>query len=65
MTDLDGRHRDADGRISQKRADTKLGTLRKDYPNLAPGKPGSTSLGTLRSSTGKSLSQMVKPAKSR
>jgi hypothetical protein len=31
MTDLDGRHRDADGRISQRRADTKLGTLRKDY----------------------------------
>jgi hypothetical protein len=65
MPDLDGRHRDADGRISQKRADTKLDTLREDYPGLASGKPGSTPLGALRSSTGKSLSKMVRPTKSR
>jgi hypothetical protein len=65
MSDLDGRHRDADGRISQKRADTKLNTLRKDYPGLAPGQPGSTSLGALRDSTGKSLSKMVRPTKGR
>lgn len=64
MPDLDERHRDADGRISQKRSDTKLDTLRKDYPNLAPGNPGSTKLGTLRTSTGKSLSKMVKPPRS-
>lgn len=60
MQGLDGRHRDADGRISQKRADSKLVTLRQDYPGLAPGKSGSMRLGTLRTSTGASLSKMVK-----
>lgn len=64
MAGLDGRHRDADGRISQKRADTKLKTLRRDYPGLAPGESGATQLGTLRSKCGESLSQMVRRRKS-
>ena len=34
---LDGRHRDQDGRIDEKRGDTLIGTLRKTYgQNIAP-----------------------------
>jgi len=63
MPTLDNRHRDANGRISQKRGDTKLETLRRDYPGLAPELPGSTRLKKLRDATGKSLSQIVKEPK--
>jgi hypothetical protein len=63
MPNLDNRHRDSDGRISQKRGDAKLETLRRDYPALAPELPGSTLLQTLRDATGKSLSQIVKDSK--
>src|SRR6185503_14563279 len=31
---LDGRHRDNNGEIHEKRGDTKLGTLRQTYPGL-------------------------------
>ena len=65
MSELDGRHRDANGRISQKRADTKVTTLRQDYPEFAPGKSGTTRLGTIRTATGKSLTQLVKRPKGR
>jgi hypothetical protein len=65
MPGLDGRHRDVDGRISQKRADTRLSTLRRDYPSLGAGKQGSTRLGTLRAATGKSLSKMVQTPKTK
>jgi hypothetical protein len=35
---LDGRHRDQDGRIQQKRSDTLVRTLRDEYgPGFAPG----------------------------
>lgn len=31
---LDGRHRDKDGTIERKRSDTKIGTLKPNYPQL-------------------------------
>jgi len=64
MPGLDGRHRDANGRVSQKRADTKLDTLRRSYPELAREKRGTTTLGALRAESGKSLSKMVRSPRS-
>jgi hypothetical protein len=60
---LDNRHRVADGRISQKRGDTRLETLRQSYPGLASGVRSDTKLETLRNHTGKSLSQIVRRAR--
>lgn len=34
MQGLDGRHRDRDGRIQKKRSDTKMKTLKLEYPEL-------------------------------
>jgi len=31
---LDGRHRDKDGRISEKHGNTKMKTLKQDHPEL-------------------------------
>lgn len=59
---LDNRGRDADGTIRQKRADTKVSTLRKTYgDDFAPGVNGNTHLGTLREREGvDSLSKLLK-----
>ena len=62
---LDGRQRDKSGRkageIREKRGDTLVSTLRKQYgQGFAPGVRGSTTLGTLRNRTGKSLHQLLK-----
>ena len=61
-TGLDGRCRDQNGQIRQKRADTHIGTLREIYgPDFAPGIRSDAHLGTLREREGgKSLSQIVK-----
>ena len=58
---LDGRSRDHDGEIRQKRGDTLVGTLRKTYPDFAPGVRSDARLDTLRERDGgKSLTQIVK-----
>jgi len=59
---LDGRCRDLDGEIRQKRGDTLVGTLRKIYgPDFAPGARSDMRLDTLRDRMGdESLSKIVK-----
>jgi hypothetical protein len=62
---LDGRQRDKSGakagKIREKRGDTLVATLRKEYgPGFAKGVRGSTKLSALRARTGKSLHQLVK-----
>lgn len=58
---LDGRERDANGQIREKRGDTLVRTLRKEYgPNFAEGYRSDTKLETVRDDTGKSLSEIVK-----
>ncbi|MGO8970617.1 MAG: hypothetical protein ACLQDQ_13740 [Myxococcaceae bacterium] len=62
---LDGRQRDRKGakagQIREKRGDTLIATLRKEYgPGFAPGVSGRTKLGALRNRTGKSLHQLLK-----
>ncbi|MGO9200007.1 MAG: DUF4926 domain-containing protein [Limisphaerales bacterium] len=58
---LDGRERDQDGQIREKRGDTRVGTLRKEYgPDFAKGYRSDTKLETVREDTGKSLSELVK-----
>jgi len=58
---LDGRQRDKDGEIREKRGDTKVETLRKEYgPDFAKGYRSDTKLETVRETEGKSLSQLVK-----
>ncbi len=50
---LDGRCRDLDGEIRQKRGDTQVGTLRKIYgPDFAPGVRSDMRLDTLRQRAG-------------
>ena len=61
---LDGRTRDKNppkgGEIRQKRGDTKVATLRREYgDNFAPGVRSDAKLETLRERTGKSLHQLV------
>lgn len=61
---LDGRARDQDapkaGQIREKRADTKVETLRKEYgENFASGFRSDAHLGTVREKTGQSLHQLV------
>jgi len=61
---LDGRGRDKDGEIREKRSDTRLDTLRETYPDLLPGERGDKQLGTIRKEhDDKSLSQIVKEQK--
>ncbi len=65
---LDGRIRDQEpptaGEIRQKRADTKIETLRHEYgPDFAKGYRSNTKLGTVREDTGKSVHQLVKDMK--
>ncbi len=58
---LDGRERDSSGQIREKRGDTRVGTLRKEYgENFAKGYRSDTKLETVREDTGKSLSELVK-----
>jgi hypothetical protein len=62
---LDGRARDQNapkaGEIREKRGDTLVGTLRKEYgDNFAAGYRSDAKLSTVRNREGKSLSQIVK-----
>ena len=59
---LDDRHRDADGRISQKHGNTLVGTLRETYgENFAPGVRADAKLSTILEREGvDSLSQLLK-----
>jgi hypothetical protein len=58
---LDGRERDRNGQIREKRSDTRVGTLRQEYgSNFAKGYRSDTKLGTVRKDTGESLSQLLK-----
>lgn len=65
---LDGRQRDQNapkaGEIRQKRAGTKVATLREEYgPKFAPGYRSNATLGRVRDDTGKSLHQLVRDSK--
>lgn len=55
---LDGRHRDADGEIRQKRSDT----LNKNLPNPIPGFRADATLGHMRDVTGKVSEDAVRRA---
>ena len=58
---LDGRERDADGQIREKRGDTLVRTLRKEYGDqFAEGYRSDAKLDTVRRQEGKSLSQLLK-----
>ncbi len=59
---LDGRHRDADGRISEKHGNTRVDTLRQTYGGgFAPGVRGDAHLHTVLDRTGApSLSKLVR-----
>jgi hypothetical protein len=58
---LDGRQRDENGQIREKRGDTLVSTLRREYGDgFARGYRSDTKLQTLRDNTGKSLSELVK-----
>jgi hypothetical protein len=58
---LDGRQRDESGEIREKRGDTRVATLRKEYgPDFAKGFRSDAKLETVREDTGKSLSELVK-----
>ena len=58
---LDGRQRDESGQIREKRGDTQVGTLRKEYgDNFAKGYRSDTKLDTVRKNEGKSLSELLK-----
>jgi hypothetical protein len=60
-TGLDGRCRDRDGEIRQKRGDTLVGTLRKTYgPDFAPRARSDMRLDTLREREDASLSKITK-----
>jgi len=64
-TGLDGRHRDKDGRIDEKRGDTLVRTLRKEYgEDFLSGRRSDTKLSTIREQTGKSLTELVHQHKS-
>lgn len=58
---LDGRERDKNGQIREKRGDTRVGTLRQEYgDDFAKGYRSDTKLETVREDTGKSLSEIAK-----
>jgi len=59
---LDGRHRDVDGRISQKHGNTLVGTLRETYgDDFAQGIRSDAKLSTVLERTGAaSLSELLK-----
>ncbi len=55
---LDGRHRDQDGEIQQKRSDTLNKNLSKPIPQFSP----NTTLGEMRKKTGKISETAVRRA---
>jgi hypothetical protein len=58
---LDGRQRNQNGQIREKRGDTLVRTLRQEYgPHFAEGYRSDTRLQTVRESTGRSLSELVR-----
>ena len=59
---LDGRQRDRDGEIRQKRSDTLVGTLRREYgENFAEGYRADSKLGTILRKEGvDTLDQLLK-----
>lgn len=58
---LDGRQRDENGQIREKRGDTRVETLRQEYgADFASGYRSDTKLETVREDTGKSLSELVR-----
>jgi ribonuclease HII len=58
---LDGRQRDENGQIREKRGDTRVSTLRQEYgTDFASGYRSDTKLQTVREDTGKSLSELVR-----
>jgi len=58
---LDGRHRDADGRIERKHGNTLVGTLRETYGKSFSGFRSDAKLSTVLRETGnKSLSDALK-----
>ena len=59
-TGLDGRQRDENGQIREKRGDTLVGTLRREYgEDFAKGYRSDTKLQTVREATGKSMTRLV------
>jgi hypothetical protein len=63
---LDGRHRDADGRISEKHGNTEVGTLRGTYGSTFLEEWWSDAhLETVREATGKTLSELVREHQSK
>jgi len=57
---LDDRCRDSDGRIREKRGDTRVRTLRDTYgQDFAAGFRSDAKLETVRERTGRSLSELV------
>ena len=60
-TGLDGRHRDRDGRIDEKRGDTLVRTLRKEYgEDFLNDWHGNAKLSTVRRETDMSLTELVR-----
>jgi hypothetical protein len=58
---LDGRHRDADGQISEKHGNTKVETLRATYgDDFLSDWRADAHLETVRQETGMSLSELVR-----
>ena len=55
---LDGRHRDRDGEIQQKRSDTLNKNLSRPIPQFSP----NATLGTMRERTGKVSEEAVRRA---
>ncbi|HEX4321520.1 MAG TPA: hypothetical protein VHZ52_11490 [Acidobacteriaceae bacterium] len=65
-TGLDGRHRDADGRISEKHGNTEVETLRGIYgQDFLSDWRSDAHLETVREETGKSLTQLVEEFRNR
>lgn len=58
---LDGRHRDEDGRISEKHGNTRVDSLRQTYgEDFLSGWRSDAHLSAVRRETGKSLSELVR-----
>ena len=62
---LDNRHRDRDGRISEKHGNTRVDTLRQIYgEDFLSDWRGDAHLETVRDATGKSLSDLLRDYRS-
>jgi hypothetical protein len=63
--DLDNRHRDRDGRISEKHGNTLVDTLRQKYgEDFLPDWRSDAHLETVRDETGKSLTELLRDYRS-